>query len=416
MKKNIKIIIGVLLLIGIVGVLAYFGIQQSTFNFTTGKVYLPNYVSIFCGRLPTQIDDSWSINDKGSSTCGYKGTETEDNLNIEAYVPYGCNYIPQKSLKYKIVSLSDSCNWGIFEDGTRVNTGATIKVDYGKKICFNEDSWGSTLVKVTADKYGLRISSANGKVIFTKNCDLQSNIQNLKDIDYIPGFTEVPMRIEPKDSVDHYINGYSEVVNDKDVVTFEGNKIYIYAINSYYPIEKSADGYDFANSLKPRTNNKLICVPSQNPLCIGGTEIKKLEDQSCSGFNLPEGYVSIGGNEECTFKCINGKLVKDDCRIIAKCPADKPYRNPITNVCESSASPRPIDKNECAWYEDSYTKIEKDYGAFYWRAIVPFVDAKETPISGCRTSGWVYMLGFGVIIIVLGSVLIFSMKKRVKKK
>ena len=75
----------------------------------------------------------------------------------------------------------------------------------------------------------------------------------------------------------------------------------------------------------------------------------------------------------------------------------------------------PIPENKCAWYQDSHNSIEKDYGAFYWRAMVPFVEPVETPVSGCKTNGWIYMLIAGTFIITV-VVLILKIPKGSKKR
>jgi len=71
---------------------------------------------------------------------------------------------------------------------------------------------------------------------------------------------------------------------------------------------------------------------------------------------------------------------------------------------------------QCKWYQDSFTKIEKDYGTLYWRAIVPFVNPKETAVSGCKTSSWIYLLIGGLFIILVITIILLVPAKGGKKK
>ena len=367
-KKQTYFIIGILL-ISIIGAFYYTGVKQQ--EFSINSVYLPNYVSIYCGRLPALATTKIIVSSNGyaESTCGVSGT----GFPINAYTPNGCKYVMSNQngwstpLSYKIVNANENCNWHWYEDGNRFIKNTAINVNYKNKICIKSHVLAGTLiVDGSAVAYGLHINNANGKVIFTKNCDLKSNINNIKDIDYIPGFSTTPYDMSPTNSVNNYIVGYSPIVNSKDVVKYNGKRIYINAIGSYFPIEKSKDGYYFANSLKEVHDSSIICVPSNNRMCIDGRKIET-KNQPCSMFNKPEGYVSIGNGIECKYDCTNNVLKKDNCRQIAECSGNTPWRNPITNVCES-AGQNNLNKNQCSWYQNSYSKTNINNGFLNWRA------------------------------------------------
>ena len=106
-------------------------------------------------------------------------------------------------------------------------------------------------------------------------------------------------------------------------------------------------------------------------------------------------------------KCIESKIGQSYCG------------DGTCNVGESFGS-CPKDCSEdtsCEWYQESYTKTEKDYGFAYWRAYTPGFDPLETEVSGCKTAGWVMWSIIGAVVVILGSVAIISTrpKKAVRK-
>ena len=87
--------------------------------------------------------------------------------------------------------------------------------------------------------------------------------------------------------------------------------------------------------------------------------------------------------------------------------------------CQSDCDKEDDEDTECAWYQDSYTKTEKDYGALYWRAYTPFIKPLESEVNGCKNAGWLNWIFISVIIISLGAIAIYSTmgkKRRGRKK
>lgn len=71
---------------------------------------------------------------------------------------------------------------------------------------------------------------------------------------------------------------------------------------------------------------------------------------------------------------------------------------------------------ECKWYEEEVIETEIDNGFLAWRKWIPFVEPKEIKVRRCRTQDWVYWVGLGVIIFILGLILVFIWIPRKKVK
>ena len=400
----------------IILMLASTGVLQAQTDFSADEIYLPNYISIHCEISGQQLQGSILVDDKTSSTCGY---ENDGPNQISADTFDGCDYLGKDGVVfYKVVDANTECKWGIFETGTSLKAGTSTKVSFGKKICFNENNYGQANVEYSATKYGLRIDNANGKVIFTKNCKLASNLNSIdNDIDYIPGISSAPIDLRPGLKVEHWINGYSAVVKSNDVVMFNGNQIYIDRVGHYMPIVTSKDGIKYANSLDRKSDSKLICVPSQNPLCIDGIKLEeKIENIKCSLTNQPEGYVTQGDGTECEYTCSGSKLVKGDCRAVSVCSGATPVRNPITNKCESASS-LIIHQNDkaCGFAQHPVTKNDVVKS---WYNYIGIGDPEIIPYDDCIADSWVVYVIFGsfITIFLLGSMIIFKKESTKTKK
>jgi hypothetical protein len=398
-RKGLSYSLLIIGLISILSALVLLNTQNEQFITDGSLVYLPNYVSIWCDRLPGELQISFSVNDKAESICGGDGTN-----GLNAYTPDGCYYTSYKGVYYKVVDRTTSCssiNWfNLFDSSIKATTiNIPVKISDQQKICFNENQFGSIDVKAYATKYGLRINNANGKVIFSENCKLADNINKLDNIDYLPSLTD-PINLLPSGKVDHYISGYSAVVNDKDVVNYNGKQIYIYAVGSYYPIEKSSDGFNYANSLNSIKDSKIICVPSQNPLCVGGTTIKKIEEQTCSMFNKPEGFVTVSSDKECSYDCIAGNLVTKECRAVTQCSGDTPVWSSAQGKCVGAGTPG-ADLKCTGIYELKNVGSYKT--SFLW-GLVKFGKI-ETPT--CVLAAWFWPVILGSVLLVLGTLFIY---------
>lgn len=100
-----------------------------------------------------------------------------------------------------------------------------------------------------------------------------------------------------------------------------------------------------------------------------------------------------------------------DCEIPKECTADSDCKEGyecVDNECKRGEA-------QCEWYEQSYTKQTKDYGAFYWRAWTPakpiIIETEE-----CRIASWIYLVSGGIIILILGAFAILTMKPKKKRR
>lgn len=82
------------------------------------------------------------------------------------------------------------------------------------------------------------------------------------------------------------------------------------------------------------------------------------------------------------------------------------------NTCSADCEYIPGEDNEtivCEWWQEPYTTTKLDYGFLGWRKIF------NNPIthieSGCKTSGYIYLLIFGGIFIVIITILVLTRKK-----
>ena len=87
-------------------------------------------------------------------------------------------------------------------------------------------------------------------------------------------------------------------------------------------------------------------------------------------------------------------------------------------VCQSNEdyTTCPEDCEGCEWYEQEYTKTEKDYGKLYWRAYTPFIKPIKSETKSCKLANWVNLLAFSLILISVGSVYVFITFRKPKKK
>jgi len=400
-------------------VLASTGVIQQQYDFSANAYYLPNYITIGCGVTGKQTQGSFTVDDVSSSTCGY----SNDGPNaIPMDVFDGCDYTSKATHPIKVQIHEprfdcDNIGFWSWAGSDSIAKNNDVHVPFGKKLCINENDWGHPTVNYRATKYGLIIYSGTGKVIFEKNCNLYDNYNKIAGIDYISGVSTKPFKMDPDDKAIYWIDGYEQRIAPLDVVNYNGKKIYITGIGSYYPIVTSNDGIKYANSLNEKYDNKIICVPSRNLKCVGGTKIiEDIEERDCSMFDMPEGYVVQPDGTECDYKCSNGNLKKDNCRKIAICSGDTPYRNPITNKCETNNALYDTNKT-CGFGQHVVVKNEVSRSWYnYFGLGQPEVTAYET----CETDGWVIYTIFGAVILIsiLGGMIIFKndlTKRRIKR-
>jgi len=419
MKRN-KVLITLLVLLGLVTAGWFiFGTEQNYIDFdqlSNDAYYVPAYTNVYCA-LHYPIDSTFKLEGTQQTfSCG----SGSGSGSVNAYVPGGCEYYPKVNLLAKVCNIKDDCSISIYERTASLILGIpanqVISISYGQKITFATTVLQSTSnnnIEVKADVYGLKWETPNGYAQWTENCNTNS-----LNLDYIPGelVGNVGDVINPNAQIINYISGAIQIIGSKDVINHNGKLVYIERAGYYYEMKMSVKGYQYADTLHPIQDSSIKCVPS-TPYCKDDASgiIESPDGKSCGLFNGPSTDYYTVGNQRCQYECVDGNLHPINCYDIINCPPNKPYFNEVTKQCEIANVIIPIPENECAWYQDSYNSIEKDYGAFYWRAIIPFVGPVETPVSGCKTSGWVYMLIAGTFIIIV-IFLILKMPKASRRR
>jgi len=162
------------------------------------------------------------------------------------------------------------------------------------------------------------------------------------------------------------------------------------------------------------------------------TDRKSLKSDSCS-FNVGVKYNAAKVCTPSTTRCSDSKTLltcnldgttetQTVCNMacvytgsVASC-SDKP---PVcgNNICEvgENETTCPVDCENlvCRWYESQLKTNELKYR---WWNYVGFGSPTQVPVTTCATSGWVYAMIAGSVVLVLGIVLIVVWKPRRKKK
>lgn len=380
----------------------------NTLNVTfTGTVSVPIYGHVICNRLPVQVQQPFDVNSGGTTlTCGSPGTG-----NGDAYIPYGCTYTTSGKVNYKSCSSTDSCTLSGAQclSTSLLQTGGTVKVNYGDKVTFNPCTVISTRVSMilTGDAYGLQIEES-GKLLYKNNCD----IRNL-NLDYIPGKLDTSQTdngfiLKPTLEVANYIIGSTSVQDSKNVVTYNNKLIYIYNAGQYYNVVTSENGNKYVDESNPQVDNNIKCMPS-TLYCtqVGNTFVIKTPTTgktcSASSGNVEE-YVQVNSNKVCKFACTNGILTQTtDCKTILSCTGDKPFFNPTTGVCEGGGV-TPNNNLVCSkWYQESGTKTTVIHSWYNWIGVGTPTTVVE---PACQTASWLPLALGGIVILILGTTLI----------
>lgn len=385
-------------------------------------VYLPTYGQIYCSQLPVQINQDFSMNSREQTFhCG-TGTQIGD---VNAYVPYSCNYFAKQAISYRICKEGEDCSLGFWGSFLTADSSRTFNVKQGEKISFYVGLIGSPSSKnfnVQAQPYGLR-QGEYGKVLFTNNCDIRS-----LSLDYLPGSIdrsnlEGGYILQPTTHISNYIVGSIPITDSQNIINKNGQNIYIFAPGWYYPIKTSEDGKLYADTNSPTKDNTIVCMPS-TPYCKSdGTAIVGSPDgKSCSELsgNI-EGYLQINSDTVCKYQCINNVLSKtNDCKKIINCDSSQPFFNPNTGKCEAGGLPN-AEKDACTYKATQnplfgYKWVQSDTKPSVFTKIITFGQAKDNNSGGyCQASYLLYFIYLFLILILI--LLIFLiLKYNVKKK
>lgn len=74
------------------------------------------------------------------------------------------------------------------------------------------------------------------------------------------------------------------------------------------------------------------------------------------------------------------------------------------------------EKEGCKWYQEEFTETKLDRGFLWWKSYTPFIEPEEIKTTGCKVSGIVNVGAIVLVVIVLGSIAILSMRKPKRRK
>jgi len=185
------------------------------------------------------------------------------------------------------------------------------------------------------------------------------------------------------------------------------------------------------------------CCPNE-PNCGDDFEFEEttptcFTDSQCLNAGGP---IPVSNNQYLVYKCLSGLCTQTgpfsvECTTNAACPTGQVCDLSTTNygkcitqigkdycgdgICGLGETADNCPKDckadlSCEWWQDSYTSETKDYGALYWRFFIPGVDPVTNPISGCKTSGWVYMLIVGGFVLAIIIMIIYLPKKSNRRR
>lgn len=430
-KLGTKLLIP-LFLVG-VGIFFIFGsglIQQTFFS---SEVYLPEYASIWCGTCDIGVQTSiYEIKDSNIRAFKCENGYIPKGCNIEISVPGGVGeravYVCDKSVSSSKVfqELKDETSFG--KSGESINGcikygDSSFESDNTKDFKITQNQYlyllteeFTTRAKYDYDPFCLR-TLERGQLSSFSSCSSNELFKNVKDapID-IPSI--IPSGKE--NHIEHIVIGYSGVVNSVDVINPSTFLRLQYGNIQSCNINTGNDFKSYVDLESCKTDNKYICLPSLPPagsICEGGIKLIPIKkDSECSG----SGFIGnrVIDNQNCEVHCVNGKIeIKNCVNIVVPiipqpstcgdgiCQSNEDKTN-CPNDCQDKLTCNPV-------FQVLKTKIDKDYGFLYWRALIG--KPKVTETEYCATAGWVYAVITGVVVIIL-AIIILKLNKPIKRR
>lgn len=265
-------------------------------------------------------------------------------------------------------------------------------------------------VEVRGNKYVLRDDQSTGmRTQYEQGCDLRkialgSNEHIVDDL----GYTQIPFG-----KYVNYIDG--AIIRATDNIITQGDiRYYIEQPGYKIPIKKAEDGTYYAYNKESIADSKIECLPSNIMLCNADATFRKdastdVSGQPCSTLKgIPIGTFTLTSTGKCCmWKCENNVATAYNCEECKVCESGFALDSKTNECVEISDSGKIFNQTEgkCSWYQESYTKTEKDYGYLYWRAL--FGNPLTTETQDCRNAGWFNAAIIAIIVLVLGTVLIF---------
>ena len=181
------------------------------------------------------------------------------------------------------------------------------------------------------------------------------------------------------------------------------------------------------SNFNTRLADSVACCPGETEptrKCNSNFGWDPIQEAQCSQFNACAGSTWMPSSSKTLirYNCVNSKCVPEtktvDCISNLDCGNNQvcdtsTYKcinvepGPITCLANQTlVNGKCVDNAAlgCKWFQDSYSTVTKDYGILYWRVL--FGNPLTTPISGCKTAGWVYAVIIGGIVFVLVLVII----------
>lgn len=425
--------------------------------------YLPNKKVLSDGTEIRPQEEAVLIISKKDSSCEYQMKRVTKNLNIKVLgitvktldVGYWELLPPER---VALVSVKDDRGSERIIDGT--TTQSVEFYDNGGTLTFTTlGTLGSKRDCESASNVAV-IRKEGVLKVYEKN-DYDRKIGNLNSLSVSLGLifdlgdlfnylgTEPDLNTNFLSNFDDYkFSQTDKFTGDVDIgnvaFTIDADQKY-YNSFIYTPpkeVKPRIDSIIFNNKLKTDSSNSVQLVISNRENSEGTIIIKSnLDSGSISPTSkntilkdkVTENFILKASNREET-----GRICFEVCSVSSPVNCDEECKSFEVKedaketcgngICESFESyttcpqdcKKPIEDNndseECKWYQEPYTKIEKDYGFLYYRAYTPFVDPIETQVKGCRTASWVNWLIIGLILSILSVIAFYSIKPKRRRR
>jgi len=453
-KNKLSVVLIILLLIG-VSSSAYLIFGPPQMQFDGDQIWKPRWGSLGCIKddSPEIIGKVW-LDQETLYKCG--DNYLVDDCDFEIENTRGAGFLSM-GFCYSVCDLNgDNCFGKTCEGWNAWSSGPTYTktINAGQSLLFSNNRQPNHIA-VTQKFYPYRLWTEEGGghwISRSADCSLADQDELVRnDVEY------GDWKSLDKTGSGKYIN---YVI---DWIPAQGGKIYNYqgdsvicSNNILYELDVMKMSSGVTYNMQGDMIKGVQCCPHQTANCDSSSftflPADKPEERECTynyeceNGGIPTAVSDILAVQE---KCIDGECTREtltiECGSDAKCRelygdnyvCDLTFAN-FGKCIQSGLVPQAycgdgicqtgetsdncaIDctkDKKCEWYQDEYEIAEKDYGAFYWRAIftwVPSVDPIITQSKGCRTSGWVYMLIVGGIAIIISTLILFASRKGGKR-
>lgn len=359
-KKNIYIIVGILLLfVVIVGGIKYFDVSLAFFN---KQVYVPQFSRYECVPLEGVNMKNVDLGIIDNAGQFYPCTGYASNTYIPGGIGLQCEFsVDAESFVITSLSSGADCPLGVQENeigekckvlsGTKSSSGvSTLYVSEGRQIYVNPATWfglGKVRMYAKYPAYGLKYVGASNLGLPTTNaCTIESLGNDYHTVNF-----GTDNFVAPNNPVS--VVSRLQPAIDKQVITVEGinggEPIYVINPREYWTLTTTDDGLLIVDTSQPvKKDSRIECVPPL--LCDeNAKKLVNLEEQSCDVYGgSVVGYAPVAGSNTkfCKYECSSGTLKEtSDCVTLQECSADKPYFNYNTGKCEGLEY-APVEKKD----------------------------------------------------------------------